>query len=928
MVRSPLTSLSFAWKAQNRVLSLEMWVEEGRKPSSLCVLGVHGPHSDRLGWHDFCADIMDVVGCRVKKGPLAMAGDWNTDYGPTFEHYPLQPCHDVQMEERREILDQLCSDHGFELSFPEEVEGLPTNHIHHEACMNFPFTRVPLGLQSGRPSLLDFFLSPRGSVSGCGGSWRGLPSDHALTWASVAWKSRAKIHPRSTWVVKDREGAVIHLRDEWSEVFTASPRHDLSEATPRVFFNMLTRVRNVYTDSSTCAARRNNRFPFSLRLLSHKYEHCPAHDKPYYLSLLWNAKVRWYESLRVLRQNAQIDRGRAVRKSMRLHRISSVTNSSDERLCDDSNIAHTLVQHFSNKFGCRNLHLREAILDFARAGERDLPGFDEMDVEKALARCKNPLRLDRYGMCVELFRVAFEARPSEFTSFLQFVSSSETMMSSLESPLLCYGKCSKNTKLAQVRGIIPQCTLLFVLDKLLSSLLTDRLSVLLPKHPDIFVGARKYTQPKDLGQGLNLVIEKGLDLKSRAAIAQADIATYFDCLPVFRVVMWLLVRGVERSLLAAIIRHQLCTLLRVCRGTVSVLLEGRSSGGLTGSNVALTLSRIPVESAFLELLPSCRLKGFAVSNSRLVFGSWVDNIYAAAHSVEEAVDLISEVFNHLRLVWNLDMKVSSGVVLPCRGADLTGYSDLSGFQVATDFEVLGWHLTDNGSLRLQWRALQAAAWSAFWLNVRARSWKQFGLRRRFILLQRCVRPIVLYKLQIFAPTKFWIKQLDKLQKHMLSRALGWHRLPFEDLKVYWRRVSVGVQEHLGSSVSVWSTDWLKSTVRWDHHAGKDYLEQQRFVECFPNYFDSISVNSFSDDASFGAAQHFSTSFSWAAKLTRHMTEDFFNALRVTENRGGLFGATHTRTSTRSVPGHVMQRYHDSVTFARACLRDRGVAEPH
>ena len=467
-----------------------------------------------------------------------------------------------------------------------------------------------------------------------------------------------------------------------------------------------------------------------------------------------------------------------------------------------------------------------------------------------------------------------------------------------------------------------------MLDAILSSLLTDRLSVLLPKHPDIFVGARKFTQPKDLGQGLNLVIEKGLDLKSRAAIAQADIATYFDCLPVFRIVMWLFVRGVERSLLAAIIRHQLCTVLKVSRGSTRVSLKARSSGGLTGSNVALTLSRIPVESAFLELLPSCRLKGFAAGSSRLVFGSWVDNIYTAAHSVDEAVELISEVFKHLRLTWNLDMKEKSGVVLPCKGADLTDYSESSGIQVTADFVVLGWHLTDNGSMSLQWRALQAAAWSAFWLNVRARSWKQFGLRRRFALLQRCVRPIILFKLQVFAPTKFWVTQLDKLQKHMLSRTLGWHRLPFEDFKVYWQRVSVGVRKYLGTSVSVWSTDWLKSTVKWDQHAGKDFLEQERFVQSFRSYFEDIHVTSFSDDAHFGAVQHFSTNFSWAAKLTRYMTEDFFNARRVTENRGGLFGAIHTRTSTRAVSGHVLHRYHDSVMFARSCLRDRGVLEPH
>ena len=310
-----------------------------------------------------------MIGSRVKTGPLAVVGDWNINYGPTFEHYPLHVCNDAHMEERREILDQLCSLYGFELSFPEVVEGLPANPLHHDACISFPFTRTPVGMQAGSPSLFDLVLSARKCASGFWGSWKGLPSDHALIAVSIAWECQVKVHPRSTWVMTDREEAVCFLRDNWSEVFTASPRYDLSEATPRAFFNMLERVRDKFSDPSTCAARRNSRFPFSLRSLCFRYEHCCAHDKPYYLSLLWNAKVRWYESLRVRRQNAQIDKGRAVSKSKRLHRISSVINSVGEHFSDDSSIVETLAGHFAGKFGCKNLHLREAILDFARVSE-------------------------------------------------------------------------------------------------------------------------------------------------------------------------------------------------------------------------------------------------------------------------------------------------------------------------------------------------------------------------------------------------------------------------------------------------------------------------------------------------------------------------------------------------------------------------------
>ena len=337
--------------------------------------------------------------------------------------------------------------------------------------------------------------------------------------------------------------------------------------------------------------------------------------------------------------------------------------------------------------GSRNLHLREAVLDFVRSSKGAVPGFDELDVERALARVRKPLLLDRYGMCIELFRVAFESRPSEFTEWLRYVASSETCISSLESPLLCYGKKAKDTFLDDVRGVIPPCALLKLLDVILASLLSERLTSLLPRHPDIFVGARKLTQTKDVSQGLQLVVEKGMDLKSKASIAQADVSSYYDNLPVLRIVMWLLARGVERPLLACIVRHQLCSQIKIVRGVVSFVVASRSCGGLTGSTVALTLARIPVESAFLELAPTNRLKGFAVGSTRLVFASWVDNIYAAAHTPEDACDLVSSVFKHLSVVWNLQVKDKSAVVLACKGSDMSEFSETCGLTLVNDFKV-------------------------------------------------------------------------------------------------------------------------------------------------------------------------------------------------------------------------------------------------
>ena len=93
----------------------------------------------------------------------------------------------------------------------------------------------------------------------------------------------------------------------------------------------------------------------------------------------------------------------------------------------------------------------------------------------------------------------------------------------------------------------------------------------------------------------------------------------------------------------------------------------------------------------------------------------------------------------------------------------------------------------------------------------------------------CVKPLVLYKLQAFSPTPYWLKQLRKLQKHLVSRALGNHRLAFETLKTYWQRVSLSVREHLGTTMSDWAVDWIKATVSWDDHALRDLRSNSDFT---------------------------------------------------------------------------------------------------
>ena len=167
-----------------------------------------------------------------------------------------------------------------------------------------------------------------------------------------------------------------------------------------------------------------------------------------------------------------------------------------------------------------------------------------------------------------------------------------------------------------------------------------------------------------------------------------------------------------------------------------------------------------------------------------------------------------------------------------------------------------------------------------------------------------------FKLQAFSPSQFWYKQVSKLQRHMVARSLGQHRLACDTPREFFQRVSRAVSEHIGKSVSDWAVEWLKTTLSWDAHCSRDSVEQQRFWAANPNFGDV----DFKPSPGFDVVQeHFNTSFSWAARLSQHMGADYFEQRRTVEL---LRARTHTRTGTRSVVGCVTPRYHDWVAFSQ------------
>ena len=141
-----------------------------------------------------------------------------------------------------------------------------------------------------------------------------------------------------------------------------------------------------------------------------------------------------------------------------------------------------------------------------------------------------------------------------------------------------YCKESSASSAAQLRAILPLRAVMQVVDVLLPRVLSQLVEDACPAIPGCFVGARPGTQSLDIAHGLQSIIEKGLDDKGHAAIAQADIEKYYDSLDALLLVQWLLQNGTPLPLCSSILRHQMLPQLQLRIGSVKVPILGPSVG--------------------------------------------------------------------------------------------------------------------------------------------------------------------------------------------------------------------------------------------------------------------------------------------------------------------------------------------------------------
>lgn len=352
------------------------------------------------------------------------------------------------------------------------------------------------------------------------------------------------------------------------------------------------------------------------------------------------------------------------------------------------------------------------------------------------------------------------------------------------------GKDSSNPCADKIRLILPQGSVLSILDAIFSERLNKHLDIIFPldTRTGMYRGGVKRTQCLDIAHSLQLCVEKGLDSMSRVCVAQEDIKQYFDCLPLDELASWLERNGFPVADVACILRHQLPVTIYIslAHTATTPCIVGRAIGGLTGSRVALSLSRIPIGTLFAYFQNDWLQKGF---QGRFSAASWIDNIYFVSSTPHKAITMATEASNFLKDHWGLDIKSDSTSYMCARGhpEDFEDHEIPIGWSKTTSFNVLGHVVQNTGASCACVNNAINAAWRVFWANIHCKRARNLATMHKLRMFDRFVTPVLRFRWSRWPFNKSLADRLDRTQCKMYRSVFKLVRLPLETDATFFRR---------------------------------------------------------------------------------------------------------------------------------------------
>ena len=803
---------NYKWCERGGSFVLSLGGPRGKNSASdvLCV-GLHGSLEKALLAQDL-SQLHGVVSRKPFHRDVVILADWNVDLAPVHAKDPFKDTAGRRDRHagRRALLYGFSNRHRLDISVARRCASFP-EAINPDDWRGCPFTRNPQGLLQGihNPSILSYALATRKCISKADAYWSSIvPTDHALYACTLRPRVNIVRKRRHVWHCVDENVALESLRSSVF-VFPTDPAEALL---------LVREWQETHDDGLSCKARAEQcGWSEELGRLTQllRCETDPARKRDL-KHQCWRERQKISKARFQRKLICEIDRGKVVRRSKRLHRVESVLYESgnDYFPYDPHDAADAMKTYLEKQFGCNESASTAALQEFT-AESGSVIKFSHEEVAVTFASLGHQTRIDLSGVCLLALHMFFLAHPAFILNLLSVLVSSSENMTNLEIHARCNGKTSPNTLLKDMRFIQPLSSIAQVLDHLLSTRLNRCLDELCHASLPLWAGGAKGTQCADVVSTCRLSIERMLDDRSRGGISAADIRKYYDNIEILPIARWLVEHGLDLGTISAIVRF-------VCLPRVSFTILGttfaigsRCTGVHTGSRLGGAIGRIPLIDVLAH--ESDKIKPFLwkAAGKPVPVLTWIDNIYVIGRTMQSALDCMFIIASSLSSRWNLHFKEGSKFALVPKNSDEV-FQLPDGYVQTDDLECLGHVVSGDGNVAVCFAAAEKQAWGAFFANPASSKLKGAGLDRRLGQFTRCVTPCIAYRSSCWPPSKDLSTRLAKIQASMYATLLELPRNSNETIDSYMcrrgRAATALVRKH-GS----WSDQWHANARKWYQH---------------------------------------------------------------------------------------------------------------
>ena len=632
----------------------------------------------------------------------------------------------------------------------------------------------------------------------------------------------------------------------------------------------------------------NEREPASLKLL--RRELSITYDERARMQLqksIWQIRKEFLADMARQRDHDKVKKGGVLYKSKKLFPICSMQLTEaarNEAGCSsqDTDLQMLEVKHeYQVKWGCHNLQLRSSVSDALNRFDGLGIDISSSDVVCARLTIKKFGKVDHYGVSPRGIWMLASVCSDVVCSFLTRVMSSRQLMESISINGLLFAKARGAILASKTRAILPLPAILTWLDCILFKRLHPFVDSLFPEVESVFIGARPFTQTLDIMHGLQSVIEKGLDAHGQSAIAQMDIRRYYDSIHVLRVFRYLVDRHCDVASAICLLRFHCCPCVLLQFNSVSVPIQSRSIGALTGTRTAGLLGRIPVEDVIQKRHHIWEQFCFKTDSSSLALATYIDNIFGTGSCAEDAVEILKDCELHLQNLWGLSIGIDSKSFMCAQGcSEPDDQTKAWAHEYGNTFKALGHILADNGSIQPCLTATLASMWRAFYGN-HGKWLRDATLHTKVRLINRAVLPIASYRMSRWPYQMQAARRIDRTQTKMIGILMGLRFQPGDDPTSFAQRRNRAAGR-VARNQGKWSAVWRNRVINWSSHLQRD-----------------INANS------------------WAAKTLNYHGKDWLQQQRIIHATNQYSSIFAGRTGTRAAPGIVHKRWHDGVDSAQS-----------